>query len=475
LCWRNAWADFTDLQRAALQLLTGRSEVSERLRAGARHILIDEFQDTNIAQWQLIDSFRSQDNVLIVGDGKQAIYQFRGGDITVFEEVQNLLLGDKAPDTLTISRRSNPTIVEFCNDLFRSLLPPAEHREAFEAEFQALESGRPAGGDGGVCVVRGSGSHEEPSQPGLGFADSDSSVTSGETDEQAELAQAVAMLLAEIQADADEGVRRRRPEFAAISEKIRRNEAGVIGLLFRTHARKAVFESALREHDVRFVSVKGIGFYQSQQVMDVINLASFCFDTADSLALAGVLRSPLVGLSDRALLELRTSYPEGSLWQAVLNATNETSTDVALSQDDWRALRLCIPRLSRWRERLGVVPFSAVLELVWRESELAFCDALFSDAPQRLENWRKIIEVLRDREERGHGSTREIVEFLSAQASEEENEADASLPGDSGSIQLMTVFAAKGLGFDMTVVAQTDGLPRVDTGALKKGAFPMRE
>jgi len=470
LCWRNGWADFTDLQRAALQLLSNSDEVSSKLRANARHILIDEFQDTNIAQWQLIDRFRNQDNVLIVGDGKQAIYQFRGGDITVFEEVQRVLIGEETPDQLTFSRRSAPVIVDFCNLLFEALLPPELNKEVYEAAFQALQSGREGGGESGVYVVRAERQTSGAPQMSLDFE----TPAPVDLDEQAILAQTVALLLAEIQADADEGTSQRRPEFATISEKIGRNEPGVIGLLFRTHERKAVFESALRDHDVRFVSIKGIGFFQSQQVADVINLARFGLDAEDSPAVAGILRSPLIGLSDRALLELRVHHPEKSLWLAAVDTVRGES-EVSLSQADWRALRLGIPRLQRWREQFSVQPFSWVLELVWRESELAFSDALYSDSPQRIENWRKIIEVLRDREERGNGSVREVVEFLTAQASDEESESEAALPGNSGSIQLMTIFAAKGLGFDMTIVAQTDGVPRGDSGALKKGAFPTRD
>jgi ATP-dependent helicase/nuclease subunit A len=491
LCWQHGWADFTEMQRRALELLQQNDEVSERLRRTCRHILIDEFQDTNIMQWRLVDAFRSAHNVLIVGDGKQAIYQFRGGDITVFDEVQNILLGEAVPSTLSISRRSTPAIVEFCNRLFRELLPlPEMSREPFEAAFQELASGRDDEINSGVWVVRTRcGVVDDADEENEYFEDveEDDADEAAEDNETLMQAEAVACLLAEIQADADAGAAVRRPEWADISRRLRVGEPGVIGVLFSTHARKAVFETALREKQVRFASVKGIGFFQSEQVRDATNLACFLFDAEDSLALAGILRSPLIGLTDRALLELRIQALDRPLWQTLvaLCATegepaqrglfDENPLEVAIGDEaDRRALCIGFSRLQRWRQAVQVQPFSEVLEAVLQETELPFYSALHSDAAQRMENWRKLIELLREREQDGWGGLRDTAEFLTAQGNEEEKEADAALP-EGGSIQLMTVYAAKGLGFPMTIVAQMDTLPRQNTDLLKRGAFPRRD
>src|SRR5690606_37471630 len=87
--------------------------------------------------------------------------------------------------------------------------------------------------------------------------------------------------------------------------RLRANEPATIGVLFSTHWAKAVYEAALRRHGVRYASVKGIGFFQSQPVSDAINLLRFFFDARDDIALTGVLRSPFFGASDLALLELK--------------------------------------------------------------------------------------------------------------------------------------------------------------------------
>jgi len=251
-----------------------------------------------------------------------------------------------------------------------------------------------------------------------------------------------------------------------------------VGVLFRTHDRKATFENALRNHGVRYASVKGVGFFQSQPVFDAINLLRFLFDAHDSLALAGVLRSPLIGVSDLALLELRrvqSGRGRELLWAALSVRCDELEpSEYSLPQADERALRDGWRRLKSWREKTKTELVSAVLETIWSESDLAFSESLQLDAMQRKQNWRKVLDIVRAREERGRGSARALAEYFMTQASDENNEADAELP-EGGSIQLMTVFAAKGLGFDMTIVAQMDGTFRLDTPLMRNGALENRD
>jgi ATP-dependent helicase/nuclease subunit A len=112
--------------------------------------LIDEFQDTNWRQWALLDALRDRDNgnVLVVGDEKQAIFRFRGGDITVFDGVRRILLGQQSADELTTSRRSTRQLVGWTNTVFREVLPSDAARQPFEAPFQALQSEKDGGSNG---------------------------------------------------------------------------------------------------------------------------------------------------------------------------------------------------------------------------------------------------------------------------------------------------------------------------------------
>ena len=140
-CQARSVASFAEIARAALEIVQ-HPEVAASLRNSFSYLLIDEFQDTNWRQWALLDALRNREigNVLIVGDEKQAIFRFRGGDITVFDGVRRILLGENQADELTVSRRSTRQLVGWTNTVFREVLPSQEARQSFEAPFQALQS-----------------------------------------------------------------------------------------------------------------------------------------------------------------------------------------------------------------------------------------------------------------------------------------------------------------------------------------------
>lgn len=444
--------DFEEISRAARAILED-SSFASRARGGCKWVLVDEFQDTNDAQWSLIDALNVP-NVLVVGDEKQSIYGFRQGDITVFDRVRRQLLDQAPPFELSVSRRSAPAIVSWCNQVFAQLLPDENAREEFEAPFLALQ---PAPGDARTGCVHAlrplapSSLNEEESERGRG-------------------ARAVAVLLRALQDDADDGSFARLPALRSTAEKLRAG-TGSVGVLFRTHERKAECEAALDELGVPYASVRGIGFWQSETARDALNLAAWLAESRDDLAMLGVLRSPFGALSDFAITSLRAHFSDVSLWDALCLAARELPPHFPV--DEREVLQLAHRRLERWQLLARVRLMSDVFETARLESDAPFYEAGWPDALQREANWSKILDEMRAREETGRGGAREIALYFREQESFETREPDAPLP-DVGAIQLMTVYAAKGLGFDLTLLAQTDDVPRAPTATLKRGAFPDR-
>jgi len=438
-------ADFSDIADAALALVQI-PDVARVLQKSLTHILIDEFQDTNGRQWALIDAIREKKrgNVLIVGDEKQAIYGFRGGDMTVFDRVRRVLLEDKLPHELVESHRSTASLVNWTNEVFERVLPSQSERETYEAPFQKLESTREnIGQHTGLWKLSASA-----------FVTPDESEISGKNGSNA---LATARFLREICDDAAElgsGSPVRQSGFQNIARLIREGQPA-IGMLFTSHVVKAEFESALRKLEVPFTSVKGIGFFQSEPVIWTLHLLGVMLDEADEVAFTGLARSPLGALSDVALLERKLELPFSR-------------------EEDAHAFELLSKRLESWRLQAKVNPFSQVLETVLEQSEIAFYEAGFSDFAQREQNWRKLADLIRSRESLGLGGLRDLYDFLRPLYNESTREADAALPSD-GSIQLMTVHAAKGLGFPMVIVAQLDKVIRADGSNLQRGESPNGE
>lgn len=465
-------ADFGDVTRAALALLE-QPEVTRALRAQIAHLLVDEFQDTNRDQWRIVQGLRrhvsdnaTEGNTLVVGDPKQAIYDFRGGDLTVFEAGRKTLESEGAQkEQLSISRRSAPALVEWTNRAFAAIFPPEDSaREAFEAPHgplvaapEAWKEERAPGDKPGVCVLRPLAWRQS------GFQ---APVKANIEGLRIEAAHALATWLLELFEDARilaengspgevecgaEAVATKisshlkQSDFAAISGFIARGEPA-IAVLFADNTVKSLFENVLRARGVPFESLKGRGFYSSDAVRWSVLLWRALLDPDDEAAWTGLLRCPLGGQSDVALLErFRARRDNEDEWQPC------DALDCAM----WRAAR---ERFDRWRKLAGVAPASLVLERVLEESELAFFEAALPDAPVRRENWRKVLDMVREREAENEGGLRALVDFFEAQRGDD-REPLAPLPSGA-SIQLMTVHASKGLGFPACVLAQLESPKR---------------
>jgi len=457
-------ADFHDISRAALRVLET-SDAGEELRREIEWLLVDEFQDTNPSQWRVVQALRRRapdaGNALLVGDPKQAIYDFRGGDIRVFDAGRKTLEREGAASSvLSISRRSAPPLVEWTNRAFAAIFPLENApREAFEAAHgplspvpEAWAKPRAFGDEPGVYVLNPpswhAGTSEMPAKKLLTEA------------LRQKAAHALSSWLLELLDDArlppetfsrqgEEFPRPtetlRQPAFSSVSRAMREGQPSV-AVLFADNSVKGVFETILRARGVPFVGIRGKGFFRCDAVRWSVSLWRAMLDGDDEAAMIGLLRSPLGGQSDFALLERRVARASGEeSW--LPSETFDAATFAALRE-----------RLASWRALGGALPVSAVMERVLGESELAWFEERCEDAAQRRENWVKVLDLVREREEEGEGGLRALVDFFEAHA-DDDAEPLAPLPS-GGAIQLMTVHASKGLGFPCVVLAQLESPKR---------------
>ncbi len=497
-------ADFGDITRAALSILEV-PEVAQTLRGEIEWLLVDEFQDTNPAQWRVVEALRRHapdaGNALLVGDPKQAIYDFRGGDIRVFDAGRETLEREGAASwVLSISRRSAPPLVEWTNRAFSQIFPlegaPRERFEAAHGPLSPVESAwispRAPGDKPGVFLLRpplwrsptvpaptGKPSIEALRVEAAGalsswllelLADAQTHSQSDTALDSTHLAQANASpnlpnALAQqerassspnatsaasvVTSDASVvnnaatsgGVKLRQPDFASVSKAVAEGEPAV-AILFGDNSVKAVFEGVLRARGVPFVSIRGRGFFRSDAVRWSVSLWRALLDEGDEAAMIGLLRSPFGGQSDVSLLERRV-------------AQSESEPDwTPLDELDGATKRALQSRLREWRTLSGTIRASQVMERVLEESEIAWFEAACEDAPQRRENWHKVLDLVRGREDEGEGGLRALVDFFEAHA-DDDSEPLAPLPS-GGAIQLMTVHSSKGLGFPCCILAQLE-------------------
>ena len=138
--------DYPYVAAAALSALrdcSGPSDLALRLDSRIRHILVDEFQDTSLDQFELLQQltadWQSGDgrSLFLVGDPMQSIYQFRNSDVGLFLQARAAGIGELRLDALALTRnfRSDPRIVEFVNRCFTEIFPAGDDIAAGQVKF----------------------------------------------------------------------------------------------------------------------------------------------------------------------------------------------------------------------------------------------------------------------------------------------------------------------------------------------------
>lgn len=298
-----ALLDFDDLIFSARDLLRDHDEVRRALAARFRHVLVDEFQDTDPLQteifWRLCGeppgdgdaadwtAFALRPGALfLVGDPKQAIYRFRGADIAAYVRAREAFRAGAADAVLSIATnfRSRAPIMEYVNARFEAALS----EENGQPGFQALEPFREPR-DGGPSVAA----------LDVEVADEDGRASAQrQRDGEAEAVAELCARLIGSEPVPDPGNGGQRP-----------CRAGDIALLAPTGTDLWRYEEALEGRGIPVATQAGKGLYRRQEIQDLIALTRVLADRRDTLALGALLRGPLVGLTEEELLDIVWALP----------------------------------------------------------------------------------------------------------------------------------------------------------------------
>jgi ATP-dependent helicase/nuclease subunit A len=423
--------DFPDLLERTLKLLGQMEEFSRsryRLESRYEHVLVDEFQDTSRAQWRLVrELVRAWSagegpthgpippSIFIVGDRKQSIYGFRDAEVTVLDAAAEFIdaLRPESPARAAITRsfRSVRELLEFVNDVFNAIDKAPDRPDAFRYTendaFPAIQ-----------------GTPSDASAIGIVTADTDVA--------QADLvADEIARLLREgvTVRDRDSGVRR------AIGP-------GDIGVLFRTRESHTVFEAALAKRRVPYYVYKGLGFFDAEEVKDVLALVAYFADPASNLRAAALLRSRIIRLSDAALKLLAPGLA------SALTGDLPAALD-RLEDDDRERLLVARAAMPSWIADADQVPPAELIDRVLAESAYAV-EIAGPGFAQARENLKKIRGLIRRIQNRGYTTLSRLADYfdgLAAGGDESNAIVDAK-----DAVNLMTVHAAKGLEFPVVFI-----------------------
>jgi ATP-dependent helicase/nuclease subunit A len=424
----HAVVDFPDALWRTLDLLAGMDEFAQSrylLQSRYHHLLVDEFQDTSQAQWELVWRLvqawgeglgMEQDaplppSIFIVGDRKQSIYGFRDADVGVLGRAAASIAGLRPAGSvrhaIRKSFRAVPGLLAFANDLFDAV----EKEEGADA-FAYGDSDRfpvepsPANGD-----------------PVLGLVTGATSAACAER-----VASAIAALLASGQVrDKQSGLRRAaRP--------------GDIGVLFRSREGHQAFEAVLDRRGIASYVYKGLGFFDADEIKDVFALLRYLANPASNLRAAAFLRSRFVRLSDAALQRLAPDIADA------LRAP--TMPAAALGAEDLAVLTRAREGCASWLPLVDRQPPAGLLDRILADSAYAY-EIAGLRAGQARENLKKVRALVRRIQNRGYATMARVAEYLDRlSAGDESNAAVDAIDA----VNLMTVHAAKGLEFPIIFV-----------------------
>jgi ATP-dependent exoDNAse (exonuclease V) beta subunit len=276
--------------------------VRRALAARFAHVLVDEFQDTDPLQteifWRLCGepttdgapddwaAFRIRPGALfVVGDPKQAIYRFRGADVSAYLRARDAFLVQAADSVLSISTnfRSCAPILTYVNERFEALLS-CEGQPGFTA-LDPFHADR----GGAVCVAA------------LDVAVADENGKASAEQQRDAEAEAVAEMCARM--IGSEMILDRRSGSSRVCRP------GDIALLAPTGSDLWRYEEALERHGIPVATQAGKGLFRRQEIQDLIALTRVLADRRDTLALGALLRGPLVGLMEEELLDIIWALP----------------------------------------------------------------------------------------------------------------------------------------------------------------------
>ena len=445
--------DLLVLARAVLRSPEHGAAVRNRLHNRYRRLLLDEFQDTDPIQIELAVRIAAEHpeaddagtlpwyevpvspgHLFVVGDPKQSIYRFRRADISTFLDARErfgLSSGDGLVE-LTANFRSGSDLIAWVNSVFAHLMqeePELVLPVKSRPEYVALEATRASAPEG--RAVRLLGRNEHPSSYRAGDL---------RRAEAAEVAAAVSTAMAEQWSVFDDA-----------SGEWRAPRLGDITILVPARTSLPFLEDELDRAGIPYRAESSSLVYGTRAVRDLLMVLRAVADPTDHLRTVAALRTPLFACGDDDLFRFKVL--QKGRWSYL---TDQPDT---VSQDDPVAAGLAYLR-SVHEQRFWRSP-SELLDQIARDRfafELGFVEGRPRDVWRRL---RFVIDQARAWGDATGGTLRDYLHWVTQQTAEGARVAEAILPEtDDDAVRIMTIHAAKGLEFPITILSGMSTAPR---------------
>jgi len=411
--------DFDDLLLLPVQLLQQNKEVREYWHRRFRHVLVDEYQDTNRIQYELIKLIVTEGNdpssfkdwkgrsIFVVGDADQSIYSFRAADFRILMGFQEDF-GDKSPDKISSTMvkleenyRSTSNILEAANSLI------ANNTERIDKILKATRS-------------------------------------------QGELISLT---------KCDDEI----AEAEAVVHRLRMTEAGnkslnwgEMAVLYRTNAQSRAIEESMVRWGIPYVVVGGLRFYDRREIKDILAYLRLLINPSDSVSLLRVLNVPKRGIGKTTIQRLTDAANQLAipLWDVV----NDAEAIHTLAGRSAKGLLQFCELINLLNSQLESAPISELIQLVMEKS--GYISELIASATDEAEERRRNLQELVNAalQYQEENETADLEGFLASAALASDADNKDTEPDR---VTLMTLHSSKGLEFKVVCLV-----------GLEQGLFP---
>ena len=221
-----------------------------------------------------------------------------------------------------------------------------------------------------------------------------------------------------------------------------------------------IYETVFRRANIPYQTVLGRGFYERDEVKDLIQLLRFLDNRTDELALAAVLRSPICGISDNALLALRSaprldeveSAKTSGATRRLFRALREHSAIAYINEQEHELLERASHLINRLVARRHHYTIEDLLRYAVAESEYFAVIAANFDGAQRLANVQRLFTLAARFERSGNHLIRDFVRYVEEFEAIGSRESEGQIDEAANAVKLMTIHQAKGLEFPVVII-----------------------
>lgn len=393
----NNGLDFDDLLLWTAHLLDEFPEAREKYANRYEHILVDEFQDTNLAQYKLLKQLATvHNNIFVVGDADQSIYAWRGADY------RNVLRFERDfPNYELVLLEQNYRSTQVILDVAMAVIDKNPNRTPKN-----------------LVTVRGRGEK----------------ITLHETYDDREEAIYVVDNIAKLVAR-------------------RQAEPGDIAIMYRTNAQSRLLEEAFLHANLPYRLVGAQRFYGRREVKDIVAFLRLAFNPTDEISLTRVINVPARGIGAKSVIALRTAAQQADLTpgELLIELGKNSSAHLTSFQSRMGAnLAKFGSLLDSWREKVNDLSPLGLMD--WIIEDTGYRAYIDDGTEEGRDRWDNVMELRRLADEFQSGGIQAFLEQVALVSDQDTMQGNANVP------TLLTLHAAKGLEFSIVfIVGLSDG------------------